>query len=30
MVECIAADGWLMDPMVIFTGSGTYMESWFY
>lgn len=27
IVECIAADGWLMDPMVIFTGSGTFMES---
>jgi hypothetical protein len=29
-VECIGADGWLMDPLFIFKGSGsTYMEAWF-
>jgi hypothetical protein len=30
MIECIAADGWQMDPFLIFTSSGIFMESWFY
>ncbi|KAJ5102872.1 transcriptional regulator family: Centromere protein B DNA-binding region [Penicillium argentinense] len=30
-VECIAADGWLMDPLFIFKGSGkNFMEAWYY
>jgi hypothetical protein len=30
-VECISADGWLMDPLFIFKGSGkNFMEAWFY
>jgi hypothetical protein len=30
-VECIAADGWLMDPLFIFKSSGkNFMEAWFY
>ncbi|KAI3092914.1 hypothetical protein CBS147333_10169 [Penicillium roqueforti] len=29
-VECISADGWLMDPLFIFKGSGsTFMEAWY-
>jgi hypothetical protein len=29
-VECIAADGWLMDPLFIFKASGSnFMESWY-
>jgi hypothetical protein len=28
-VECIAADGWHMDPLFIFK-SGVFMESWYY
>jgi len=27
-VECIAADGWLMPPMIIFAGT-VHLESWF-
>lgn len=30
-VECIGADGWLMDPLFIFKSSGkNFMEAWFY
>ena len=30
-VECISADGWLMDPLFIFKSSGrNFMEAWFY
>jgi hypothetical protein len=28
-IECIAADGWVMDPFFIFKGGGIFMESWF-
>ncbi len=29
-VECIAADGWLMDPLFIFKSSGSnFMDSWY-
>ncbi|KAK9631694.1 hypothetical protein V6Z94_010194 [Aspergillus fumigatus] len=28
-IECIAADGWQMDPWFIFKGNGIFMESWF-
>ncbi|KAJ5238497.1 transcriptional regulator family: Centromere protein B DNA-binding region [Penicillium chermesinum] len=28
-VECIAADGWLMDPLFIFKSTGNFMEAWF-
>jgi hypothetical protein len=29
-VECIAADGWLMDPLFIFKSSGSnFMEAWY-
>lgn len=28
-VECIAADGWQMDPLFIFKGS-TFMETWYH
>ncbi len=30
MVECIVADRQVMDPLIIYTGTGIYMESWFY
>ena len=31
VVECISADGWLMDPLFIFKSSGkNFMEAWFY
>ena len=30
-VECISADGWLMDPLFIFKSSGkNFMEAWFH
>jgi hypothetical protein len=29
-IECIAADGWQMDPLFIFKSGGIFMESWFY
>jgi hypothetical protein len=29
-VECIAADGWQMDPLFIFKSGGIFMESWFH
>ena len=29
-VECIAADGWNMDPLFIFKSGGIFMENWFY
>lgn len=29
-VECISADGWQMDPMIIFTSQGAFTESWFH
>ncbi|KAJ8234279.1 hypothetical protein LV156_004505 [Aspergillus fumigatus] len=28
-IECVAADGWQMDPWFIFKGNGIFMESWF-
>ncbi|XBQ94315.1 hypothetical protein V6000_010144 [Aspergillus fumigatus] len=28
-IECIAADGWQMDPWFIFKGNGIFMECWF-
>jgi len=28
-LECICADGWLMDPFFIFKASGNYMEAWY-
>ena len=28
-VECIAADGWQMDPLFIFKSGGVFMECWF-
>ena len=28
-IECISADGWVMDPFFIFKGGGIFMESWF-
>ena len=29
-IECIAADGWQMDPFFIFKSGGVFMESWFF
>jgi hypothetical protein len=29
-VECISADGWQMDPMIIFTSQGAFMANWFH
>ena len=29
-VECIAADGWHMDPLFIFKSGGIFMENWFH
>lgn len=28
-LECIAADGWQMDPLFIFKSGGVFMEAWF-
>ena len=28
-VECISADGWLMDPFFIFKAGGNFMEAWY-
>jgi hypothetical protein len=28
-LECIAADGWYMDPLFIFKSGGVFMECWF-
>lgn len=28
-LECIAADGWQMDPLFIFKNGGPFMEAWF-
>ncbi|KAK9564249.1 hypothetical protein V6Z77_010319 [Aspergillus fumigatus] len=28
-IECVAADGWQMDPWFIFKGNGIFMEFWF-
>ena len=29
VLECIAADGWQMDPLFIFKSGGAFMEAWF-
>jgi hypothetical protein len=29
-VECIAADGWVMDPFFIFKATGNHMEVWYH
>lgn len=28
-LECISADGWIMDPFFIFKASGSFMEAWY-
>lgn len=28
-LECIAADGWYMDPLFIFKSNGSFIECWF-
>jgi hypothetical protein len=28
-LECISADGWLMDPFFIFKGTGSYIQAWY-
>ena len=28
-LECIAADGWQMDPLFIFKSGGVFLEAWF-